>query len=289
MAITRQTQERVIDLLLSGDVEKAENILKRAGGDWWRFGKRLCAFVRDMESDMEDSKSLGTFIPSSGDAPFKIINQVGNIKLPFAEFSTLPGYTCPGAGKCLTYCYSYKAWRYPAAFFRQLQNTLIIGSGRYDLIEDAFMAIPRGAHLRLYVNGDIDSLETLEFWFELLTSRPDVRAYGYSKSWDIFLEYDGEFPTNYVLNISNGSAYDADDSKRNRLKSLPITRGEFIGVPIDHKLSGKYGAREYKSAVRESASEKGFLCPGRCGECTKTTHACGDMRFSNIPILIGIH
>ena len=274
MAITRRTQGRVIDLLLSGDVEKAENILKRAGGDWWRFGKRLCAFVRDMESEPP---------------PFKIINQVGNIKLPFAEFSTLPGYTCPGAGECLTYCYSYKAWRYPAAFFRQLQHTLIIRLGRYDLIEEAFQAIPKGAHLRLYVNGDIDSLETLEFWFELLTVRPDVRAYGYSKSWDIFLEYDGEFPENYVLNISNGSAYDADNSKRDRLKSLPITRGEFIGVPIDHKLSGKYGTKDYKSAVRESSSEKGFLCPGRCGECTKTTHACGDLRFSDIPILIGIH
>ena len=48
----------------------------------------------------------------------------GNVKLPFLSFSTLPGVTCPGASSCLDYCYSFKAWRQPAAFFRQVQNTL---------------------------------------------------------------------------------------------------------------------------------------------------------------------
>ncbi len=32
----------------------------------------------------------------------------GNSKLPFAAFSTLPGITCPGAGECLEWCYSFK-------------------------------------------------------------------------------------------------------------------------------------------------------------------------------------
>ena len=50
----------------------------------------------------------------------------GNGKLPFLSFSTLPAVTCPGAGDCLVYCYSYKAWRQPAAFFRQVQNTLLM-------------------------------------------------------------------------------------------------------------------------------------------------------------------
>ena len=50
----------------------------------------------------------------------------GNSKLPFYSWSTLPQWTCPGAGDCLRFCYSFRAWRYPAAFCRQLQNTLLL-------------------------------------------------------------------------------------------------------------------------------------------------------------------
>lgn len=55
--------------------------------------------------------------------PFKVFKLKGNTKLPFATFSTLPIVTCPGAGECADWCYSFTAWRYPAAFARQLQNT----------------------------------------------------------------------------------------------------------------------------------------------------------------------
>ena len=273
--MNRETQVRIIDLLIDGNTDKATAILRNAGGHWWKFGSRLIDYI---EADYTTSP------------PFAVINSIGNIKLPFAEFSTLPGYTCPGAGDCLEYCYSYKAWRYPAAFFRQVQNSLLILAGKYDVLRESFDTIKPGAHLRLYVNGDVDSLATLEFWFNCLESRPDVQAYGYSKSWDIFLSYKGKFPKNYVLNISNGSIY--DDAKRMDMLELPCTRGEFLGVPIDHKLAGKYGTKEYKQAVGtvwSKPGEKSFLCPGRCGTCTKSTHACGDHRFDDIPILIGIH
>ena len=33
---------------------------------------------------------------------------------------------CPGAGSCVDWCYSLRAWRNPQAFFRQLQNTLLM-------------------------------------------------------------------------------------------------------------------------------------------------------------------
>ena len=49
----------------------------------------------------------------------------GNQKLPFWAFSDLPAITCPGAGECLKWCYSFKAWRYPAAYFRQLQKKIM--------------------------------------------------------------------------------------------------------------------------------------------------------------------
>ena len=45
-----------------------------------------------------------------GKLPYNVF-KVGNSKLPFLNFSTLPGSTCPGAGECLNYCYSFKSWR----------------------------------------------------------------------------------------------------------------------------------------------------------------------------------
>ena len=64
--------------------------------------------------------------------PFKVF-KIGNSKLPFLNFSTLPIVTCIGAGICKKYCYSFKAWRYPASFLRQVQNTLLMFE--FDLIE----------------------------------------------------------------------------------------------------------------------------------------------------------
>ena len=72
--------------------------------------------------------------PIKNKPPFTIFAK-GNQKLPFWTFSTLPGVTCPGAGDCLVnpedkskrgWCYSFSAWRYVTAYFRQLQNTLLI-------------------------------------------------------------------------------------------------------------------------------------------------------------------
>ena len=64
------------------------------------------------------------------DVPFSIFAETGNVKLPFVSFSTLPGFSCPGAGECLKFCYSYRAWRYPAGFLRQLQNTILLQTAR---------------------------------------------------------------------------------------------------------------------------------------------------------------
>jgi hypothetical protein len=75
----------------------------------------------------------------SGKPSSSIFAKNGNTKLRFVAFSALPIVTCPGAGACggiakigeqpdlkKAYCYSLKAWRYPAAFIRQLSNTLLL-------------------------------------------------------------------------------------------------------------------------------------------------------------------
>ena len=72
-------------------------------------------------------------VPKSQRRPWGVVAAKGNMKLPFASYSTLPMASCPGAGTCATnlvngekkgYCYSFTAWRYPDAFARQFRNCL---------------------------------------------------------------------------------------------------------------------------------------------------------------------
>lgn len=217
----------------------------------------------------------------------------GNSKLPFFSWSTLPLVTCPGMGVCQKWCYSLKAWRYPAAFFRQMQNTVLLRIFGYRKhITAAFQKLPKGATLRLYVDGDFDSVDTLKYWMELLKTRPDVQAYGYSKSLHLFAELRDsgyEWPTNYLLNLSSGGIYQS-----HWVDGIPVVRDAFIAVPID-KSAGKagYGTPEYIKAVQQSAKDAGygkvFVCPGKCGTCTRKGHACGRDDFRGIKIAIGIH
>jgi hypothetical protein len=245
---------------------------------WGYFARKLDAYLNDPSLPI----------------PFQIFAN-GNSKLPFVAFSAAPIVTCPGAGECENWCYSFRAWRGPAAFFRQILNTLLIVH-QSDVISKAFQALPEGIALRLYVDGDFDSLDTARFWFRLLKSRPDIQAYGYSKSWDILLSVPvDELPANYRLNLSSGG--NGSEAQREALRALPITRGEFLALPIDiPKMSNdvKYSSPVYKTALREAWKSANpdrptFLCPGKCGSCTKKEHACGSERFNNVPILIGIH
>ena len=239
--------------------------------DWYKFGTKLSNYLK-------------------GDAdkvPFTVFAK-GNGKLPFFSFSAVPVFTCPGMGACESFCYSFKSWRYPCALYRQLLLTVLVKEQNIALTS-AFNSLPQGATIRLYVDGDFDSMQTLEYWFNLLRSRPDIRAYGYSKSWPLFTAYKGAFPTNYKLNLSSGGKH----TDTSAIAQLPITRGEFIAVTIDKQLQGKYDNADYKSAVRTSAKKQGidkaFICPGKCGTCTKKGHACGLDSFTDIPIVIGIH
>lgn len=216
---------------------------------------------------------------------------IGNSKLPFISFSVLPGVTCPGAGECLQFCYSFRAWRYPAAFMRQCQNTLLMRFNQ-DAIVSALDTIvskmPDGFDMRLYVDGDFSSVSDVTFWFDVLKANPTIRAYGYSKSFDAILAYAGAWPTNYQLNISGG--HNANDATVARVKALPITRGEFIAVSIGRKVNSKdHGTPSVNRALREAFKAKAFTCPGRCGSCTGKGHACGMSTLKGLPIIIAMH
>jgi len=228
-----------------------------------------------------------------GKMSYDIFKLNGNEKLPFVAFSSLPGVTCPGAGDCLAYCYSFRAWRYPHAFGRMAQNAYFMRNNK-ELIVSELARVTQldkfksGFDLRLYVDGDFSSNHDVAFWFDTLKAFPTVRAYGYSKSFDEILSYKGEYPSNYVLNVSGGHSHSAGTVAR--VLALPITRGMFIAVPIGKKVvSADHGTRETNAALREAFGAKAFTCPGACGTCTAKAHACGSMRFKHIPVIIAVH
>ena len=232
----------------------------------------------------------------TGEPAFTIIAK-GNGKLPFWAFSSLPGRGfCPGAGACLEFCYSFRAWRYPAAFCRQAQNAWLLQSaaGRRAILAALDKATARQhgvADFRLYVDGDFRDLQDVEFWMEALRDRPGLSAYGYSKSWSELLAFHnqgGEWPDNYRLNLSSGSVHGA--AVKDRIAALPITRGEFVAVNIGRKVkSSDHGRPDHNRELRAAFGRKAFTCPGKCGSCTPKGHACGSRRFAGLPIIIAVH
>jgi len=258
----------------------------------------------------------------------------GNIKLPFWAFSALPGVTCPGAGDCLVdpedkskrgWCYSFSQWRHVSPFFRQLQNTLLIRFRDKTWIEaEAKKKFKPGNVVRLYVDGDMDSLDTITYWMHFCERFPENQFYGYSKSWMYFTrwhkDHNGAWPSNYVMNLSSGTSLERVLSKeafqekvkemlslRNPKTGHRIARGTFRALKVKSKSPGRSRTGKvlpawnahYKevmeaaktAGIKGDFSSKGiFICPGYCGDCLPNgKHACGDKRFEDMAIVIGIH
>ena len=216
----------------------------------------------------------------------------GNSKLPFVSFSSLPGVTCPGAGACLDFCYSFRAWRYPAAFMRQCQNAFLLRHNQPAIVQalqaanDTFKG--QSYDVRLYVDGDFANANDVTFWFDTIKAFPLAKVYGYSKSFDAILSYGKAYPSNYMLNISGG--HNASPETIEKVKALPITRGEFIAVSIGRKVKGnEHGTPEINKALREAFKIKAFPCPGTCRRCTGKGHACGMQALKGVPIIIAMH
>ena len=245
---------------------------------------------------------LHSFIADNGKAPFSIFAEKGNSKLPsFVAFSSLPGVTCPGAGSCLDYCYSFKAWRTPMAFGRQAMNAYILRFKPQLIVDslDALMLKKKfsdGFTLRLYVDGDFSSVSDFALWQSILAERPTIAAYGYSKSFNEILAYaksGASFSNNYVLNVSGGHNHNENTVKQ--IEALPITRGSFVAVPVAHKVrSIEHGDPEHRKQVQSATKaahnvKTAFACPGQCNTCTSRGHACGSMKFKGITIGIAVH
>ena len=225
----------------------------------------------------------------------------GNVKLSFLAFSSLPAITCVGAGDCLNWCYSFKSWRYINAFLRQWQATELLKTpeGRRYIANDLARIAPKVDTVRLYVDGDFDSLETMGFWFAMMRKHRKLNWYGYSKSLKLFLDYaatGAKFPPNYLLNLSEGHKYGEDVV--NAVRNLPIVRGAFNVVSLknwsgviydaDHKTTPAARA-EISRRYRALTGKPSFACPNRCDTCTPKGHACGSKRFVGVDVVAAIH
>lgn len=296
MAMNTHKLQPIIGAIASDDLDRAaivtSTIAHGARGAWRENLTRLAGILRNLADGHEAHR------------PFTILTR-GNSKLPFVAFSALPGDRfCPGAGECLSWCYSFRAWRYPAAFCRQVQNTAMLQqpAGRAQitaaLARECKLAARRGLTeltFRLYVDGDFRSVADVGFWMRTLSEQPMVNAYGYSKSFGQLVAYQttgGKWAPNYRLNLSGGHKHAGELMRR--VASLPITRGEFAAVSVGRKVrSTEHGTRDMNKLVREAAGAAGmgkvFPCPGKCGECTPKGHACGSDRFAGVTIAIAVH
>lgn len=276
--------------MIAADLAAANDLV--ALGDHLRTALDNPALTKGWRSQL---LKLEAFL-DDGQPRFSIHAGEGNSKLPFVSFSTAPGSTCPGAGECLEFCYSYRAWRYPAALARQIQNTVLMQTkrGRALILADLDTYAKKAAptlNYRLYVDGDFQNETQLAFWMDALASRPWLKCYGYSKSWAEFVEYartGGEFPSNYLLNLSSGS--NASPEVAAAVRKLSCVRGEFNAVSLGRAVkSTDHGDRAHQAELRQVYGKKAFTCPGQCGTCTKVEHACGSDRFKGLDIIIAVH
>ena len=266
---------------LTGCIEYIENNIN-TGVSWINEANKFKIFLNNVLSNNFDY------------IPYKIFSQ-GNSKLSFLSFSTLPLITCPGAKDCKIYCYSLKAFRYPSAFFRQCQNTILM-KYNFSVIANELnkynnIAIKNNTNIdfRLYVDGDFSNEGELINWMSLLKQCNKINSYGYSKSKHLFLELykkNFKYPSNYKLNLSNGSKFDFLD---NELLKLDFVRGRFMSYKFDKKIKVNSLSKENKKQIRNSFKNKVFICPGICDSCTNKGHACGSDTFKNIDIVIPVH
>ena len=293
MKVTKAIALKAARELIAGETQTARRIVAAhpTGGvqSWAGVFKKLIAQAESIESLTLERAAFSVFAR-------------GNSKLPFWSFSSMAILDCPGRGECAAWCYSLKSWRNPNALGRQVSNSMLLRTqaGR-DLIASEFSRL-KTETVRLYVDGDFDSKETLTFWMDLIKTRPDIQVYGYSKSWVEFiaLHLSGyAWPANYLLNLSGGSRF--GDGVRVAMESLPVVRGEFLAVPVDreHLKNHSYqsrrnaGFRDYAKQVRANAGRKIFVGSGDCGDCLtiagKNQHACGSDRMRGVAIAIGTH
>lgn len=109
----------------------------------------------------------------------------GNTKLGMDgvyTYSRLPGRiggTCPGATpECQDICYAMRVIKTPPVWDVWVRNSQEEGLLDEPLPPDAKI-------VRLHVGGDFDTPLYIQHWIKLALEHPDVRFFGYTRSWRV--------------------------------------------------------------------------------------------------------
>jgi hypothetical protein len=87
--------------------------------------------------------------------------------------------TCPGATKeCQSFCYAARPVAEDDAVYNMWRKN--------SETEDVPMELPPDCKmLRLHISGDFSSRGYIDGWFALLSQRPDVKTWAYTRSWRV--------------------------------------------------------------------------------------------------------
>lgn len=96
-------------------------------------------------------------------------------------FSMAPGTSCPGATAwCAAECYAKSPFkRYAGTTARWTENEQAARAGKMPRIS------PSVKIFRLHVSGDFFSAPYIRAWIRLVRMHPDVKFWGYTRSWRV--------------------------------------------------------------------------------------------------------
>jgi hypothetical protein len=196
-------------------------------------------------------------------------------------YSRLPGRiggTCPGAtSECQDICYAKRVVNTPPVWEMWRRNSEAI---RLPLADDPLP--PDAKIVRLHVSGDFDTTYYIDQWYWLAREHPDVRFFGYTRSWrvpELLVRLERFWA------LPNVQLFASMDKSMNELPPLGWRRAWLEDDPRANLFNDR---QDVRFAVRngEIAMVSVYVCPeemGRKENCQKCNYCIlgrrGDVVF----------
>lgn len=94
------------------------------------------------------------------------------------------GSTCPGKSSFCTFCYAAKGRMLMQQPRYQKVMDLLLETN-YKALLDTILSLPYGSWIRIHASGDFFCAAYVRAWIKALKTRPDVKAWAYTRSWDL--------------------------------------------------------------------------------------------------------
>ena len=195
-----------------------------------------------------------------GLANAKLVALQKKLKRKVFTISTLSGYACPFAEKCLSKAVIGKDGKtkikdgpktefrcfsasqeviYPAVYASRKYNFDLLR--KLTAVEQAKLILaslpPKAGIVRIHVAGDFFNQANFDAWLAVATFRPNVLFYAYTKSLPYWVKRLGQIPPNLVLTASYGGRCDdliAEYGLRSVKVVYSVGEARRLKLPIDH-------------------------------------------------------